>query len=140
MTTDTKRHATARHRFSFSEAARFASRALGTGTAFVLACATVVVWAVAGPFLGYSDSWQLTINTGTTVITFLMVFLIQNTQNREAQVTQLKLDELIRSIEAARNKLIDLEDGDDEDLAAMRQEFESLRDQVGAARKAIGRS
>jgi low affinity Fe/Cu permease len=125
--------------FGFSHAARFASGVLGSGAAFVTACAAVVVWAVAGPFVGYSDSWQLAINTGTTLVTFLMVFLIQNTQNREAQATQLKLDELIRSIKRARNKLIDLENSDDDDLAAVQREFEALKEQVDRARRATER-
>ncbi len=87
----------------------------------------IAAWALAGPFVGYSDSWQLAINTGTSVVTFLMVFLIQNTQSREAQATQLKLDELIRSIESARNELINVENGDDGDLAALQREFEALK-------------
>jgi low affinity Fe/Cu permease len=122
--------------FGFNHFARLASGVLGSAPAFAVACAVVAAWALAGPFVGYSDSWQLAINTGTTVVTFLMVFLIQNTQNREAQATQLKLDELIRSIESARNKLIALENGDDEDLAAVQREFEALKARVDQAGRA----
>ncbi len=113
--------------FGFSHFARLASRVMASGAAFTAACTVVAAWALAGPFVGYSDSWQLAINTGTTVVTFLMVFLIQNTQSREAQATQLKLDELIRSIESARNELINVENGDDGDLAALQREFEALK-------------
>src|SRR5919109_1073418 len=101
---------------SFGDIARRASNAVGSGAAFILACGVVLVWAFTGPFFGYSDTWQLVINTGTTIITFLIVFLIQHTQNRDARATHLKLDELIRSLKAARNKLIDLEDCTDAEL------------------------
>jgi low affinity Fe/Cu permease len=100
---------------------------VGSPTAFVAAIATVVLWAVVGPIFHYSDTWQLTINTGTTIITFLMVFLIQNTQNRDSQVIQLKLDELIRSVELARNELVDMEDLSDEELHRLQVQFEALR-------------
>ena len=114
-------------RLSFSDLARVASKALGSGTAFIIACAVVLIWALTGPLFGYSDAWQLVINTGTTIITFLMVFLIQNSQNRDARATQLKLDELIRSINEARNKLIDLENCTDEELDNLQREFEKLK-------------
>src|SRR5690242_1242685 len=94
---------------SFSSFARGCAAALGSAWAFALACASIVVWGLTGPLFGYSDGWQLTINTGTTIVTFLMVFLIQNTQNRDGRALQLKLDELIRSTKDARNRLIDLE-------------------------------
>lgn len=94
---------------SFASFARRAANACGSPWAFCLACAIIVVWAASGPFLGYSDAWQLTINTGTTIVTFLMVFLIQNTQNRDSSAAQLKLDELIRVTERAHNSLIGLE-------------------------------
>ena len=113
---------------NFSSIARVASGALGSPWAFVLACAVVIVWAVTGPYFEYADAWQLVINTGTTIITFLMVFLIQHTQNRDARAFHLKLDELIRSTNAARNKLIDLESCTDQELDDMQKEFEKLRD------------
>jgi low affinity Fe/Cu permease len=92
-----------------SEVARQASQYLGTPFAFATACSVVLLWAVIGPLFGYSDTCQLVINTGTTIVTFLMVFLVQNTQNRDARALHFKLDEILRSIDAARNKLIDLE-------------------------------
>ena len=110
--------------------------AVGRPEAFALAVTTVVLWALLGPSFRYSDTWQLTINTGTTIVTFLMVFLIQNTQNRDAQVMQLKLDELIRAVEAARNELVDMEDLSDEDLRRLQRQFESLRKSAEAARAA----
>jgi low affinity Fe/Cu permease len=116
---------------------RFSQRtalAVGRPEAFALAVATVVVWAVVGPTFNYSDTWQLTINTGTTIITFLMVFLIQNTQNRDAQVMQLKLDELIRAVEQARNELVDMEDLSDEELHLLQHQFEALRKSAEATR------
>jgi low affinity Fe/Cu permease len=112
---------------SFSNIARVASSALGSSWAFMLALAVVVMWGVTGPYFQYADAWQLVINTGTTIITFLMVFLIQHTQNRDARAFHLKLDELIRSINSARNKLIDLENCTDEELDDMQSEFERLR-------------
>ena len=102
------------------------SRALGTPYAFALALFTVVVWALFGPAVGYNDTWQLTINTGTTIVTFLMVFLIQNTQNREARATQIKLDELLRAITEARTNLVNVDELTDEQLAALEQEFRRL--------------
>jgi low affinity Fe/Cu permease len=102
------------------------SRAVGAPWAFVTACLVVVAWAVSGPLFHFSDAWQLTINTGTTIVTFLMVFLIQHTQNRDAQVTQLKLDELIRAVARARNELVDMEELSDEELRRLKKEFERL--------------
>lgn len=118
--------------FDFSDLARRAADALGTSWAFLAACALVLVWAVTGPIFRFSDAWQLVINTGTTIATFLMVFLIQNTQNRDSRALHLKLDELIRSKHAARNQLIDLESCTDQELDALKREFEALRN--GAAR------
>ena len=89
--------------------------------------AIIVVWAATGPLFGFSDTWQLVINTSTTIVTFLMVFLIQNTQNRDAQVMQLKLDELIRAIKEARNNLIDLEEMSEDELRMLEEEFRKLR-------------
>src|SRR2546423_13531596 len=101
--------------------------AIGTPIAFAVAVAVIVMWAVLGPLFHYSDTWQLVINTATTIVTFLVVFLIQNTQNRDAKAIHLKLDELIRAVEAARNRLVDLEDLPEEELARLEQEFRKLR-------------
>jgi low affinity Fe/Cu permease len=113
----------------FGTIARKSSTALGSPWAFILACAVVVVWAVTGPLFGFSETWQLIINTGTTIVTFLMVFLIQNSQNHDARALHLKLDELIRSTNAARNQLIDLEDATDKDLDELQRQFRTLRAQ-----------
>jgi low affinity Fe/Cu permease len=118
---------------SFSDLARTTSNALGSGWAFLVASTAVLVWAITGPLLHYSEGWQLVINTGTTIVTFLMVFLIQNTQNRDARAIHLKLDELIRSMHAARNRLIDLENCTDEELDAVQAEFKKLRTRRHAA-------
>jgi low affinity Fe/Cu permease len=112
---------------NFSEIARQASYQLGTPYAFAAACGLVVLWAVTGPIFSYSDTWQLVINTGTTIVTFLMVFLVQNTQNRDARALHLKLDEILRSIDAARNKLINLENCTDDELDKMERQFKALR-------------
>src|SRR5262245_13514578 len=111
----------------FAELARWAACALGTPGAFLLACATIVIWAVTGPLFGYSDTWQLIINTGTTIVTFLMVFVVQNTQNRDARALHLKLDELLRSIKPARNRLIDLENCTDEEINELEKQFRRLK-------------
>ena len=103
------------------------SVAVGSPWAAVLAMATIVIWAATGPIFGFSDTWQLVINTSTTIITFLMVFLIQNTQNRDAHAMQLKLDELIRAIKEARNNLIDLEEMSEDELRTLEEEFRKLR-------------
>lgn len=113
----------------FRRFANTASRGLGTPHAFVIAVLVVVVWAVTGPLFHFSDSWQLVINTGTTVVTFLMVFLIQATQNRDATALHLKLDELIRSTREARNTFAALEDASDDELKRFQDEFKKLRDQ-----------
>src|SRR6267142_6793711 len=101
----------------FRKFAQKTSQAVGTSWAFILAVLIIVVWGATGPIFHYSDTWQLVINTGTTIITFLMVFLIQNTQNRDAKAFHLKLDELIRGVKGARTGLVNLEDLSDEDLA-----------------------
>ena len=109
---------------------RFATRTsewVGTPTAFVMGLTLIVLWGLTGPVFHYSDSWQLVINTGTTIITFLMVFLIQNTQNRDAKAIHLKLDELIRGLQGARNHLVDLENMTDAELDALQEEFARLR-------------
>ena len=116
---------------------RKATEWTGTSLAFALAAGTIVVWLVTGPIFQFSDTWQLVINTGTTIVTFLMVFLIQSTQNRDARALHLKLDELIRSINAARNKLIDLENCTDEELDKVQREFARLKAQ---GRISAGRS
>ena len=108
---------------SFARAAQWASCQAGRSWAFVTAFAVVLVWAATGPLFGFSDTWQLVINTGTTIITFLMVFLIQHTQNRDTQAIHVKLDELIRATKGAHNRLIALEDQSEEDLAEARQEL-----------------
>lgn len=110
----------------FRKLAHAASEAAGTAWAFILAATVIVVWAFTGPLFGFSDTWQLVINTGTTVLTFLMVFLIQNTQNREAKALHLKLDELIFSIKGARNAMMNLDDLSDEELARLHGEFQRL--------------
>jgi low affinity Fe/Cu permease len=113
----------------FRHFAAWASEVVASPLAFLLACALVVGWAASGPLFGYSDTWELVINTGTTIVTFLIVFLIQNAQNREAKVTQLKLDELIRAVAAARTGLVGLEHLDDEELAKLEEQFEAIRSQ-----------
>ena len=111
----------------FADVARHASVALGSPWAFTIACLSVLAWGLAGAFFNFSDAWQLVINTGTTIATFLMVFLLQNTQNRDAKALHLKLDELIRSTKAARNRLIDLEDCTEQELDELQREFERVR-------------
>jgi low affinity Fe/Cu permease len=112
---------------AFRIAARKTSSVLGTAWAFMGAVTVIVIWGLTGHIFHYSDTWQLIINTGTTIVTFLMVFLIQNTQNRDSKAIQLKLDELIRSLAGARNRLMDLETLSDEDLDKFQKEFEHLR-------------
>ena len=112
------------HGWSFSEIARGTACALGSSTAFVLACGTILVWAATGPIFRYSDTWQLIINTGTTIVTFLMVFLIQNTQNRDGAAIQAKLDELIRA-SAAQNRYIGIEQLTEEELDELRHRCEA---------------
>jgi low affinity Fe/Cu permease len=112
--------------------ARFAQRVshvTGRPIIFVSALAIILIWAVSGPLFGYSDTWQLVINTGTTIITFLMVFVIQNTQNRDTAAMHIKIDELIRVTSRARNVLIDLEELDEGDLEALRKDFEQLAEE-----------
>src|SRR5262244_3135926 len=116
----------------FARFARWVERQVGRSATFVLAIAVVVLWAASGPLFGWSDTWQLVINTGTTIVTFLMVFVIQNTQTRDTQAMQLKLDELIRVNETARNSLIDLEDMSEVDVEQMKTAFAALAS-VGTA-------
>jgi len=100
---------------------------LGSAWAFTAAVLAILVWILTGPTFHFSDTWQLIINTATTIVTFLMVFLIQNTQNRDAKAMHLKLDEVIRALKGARNQLVDLEDLSDEDLKKLEQQFQRLR-------------
>jgi len=110
----------------FRKFAQKASAAVGSSWSFILAVLLIVIWALTGPIFKYSDTWQLVINTGTTIITFLMVFLIQNTQNRDAKAIHLKLDELIKSAKGARNKMVNLEDLSDEEMEKLVAEFKKL--------------
>ena len=122
---------------AFRVFARTSSNVLGSAWAFAGAIFIIVVWALTGPTFHFSDTWQLIINTGTTIVTFLMVFLIQNTQNRDAKATQLKLDEIIRALKGARNQLVDLENMSDEDMKKLGEQFKRLREK--AERRAISR-
>jgi low affinity Fe/Cu permease len=108
---------------------------VGRSEAFLTAVCVVAAWALTGPLFHFSDTWQLVINTGTTIVTFLMVFLIQNTQNRDAHAMHLKLDELIRANKNARNALLGLESMNDQELDRLQREFEDLRDKVVHVRK-----
>src|SRR3954454_16632799 len=108
---------------------------VGSPIAFLVSALAIVVWASLGPHYQYSDTWQLIINTGTTIITFLMVFLIQNTQNRDARAIHLKLDELIRGMKGARNKLVDLENCSEEELKEIEEEFKRFRERHEAKRQ-----
>src|SRR5437773_3673094 len=122
----------------FRKFAQTVSTVVGSSWAFILAVAIVVVWAATGPLFRFSDTWQLVINTGTTIITFLMVFLIQNTQNRDAKAIHLKLDELIRGVEGARNRLVDLEDLTDEELENLQEQFEHIRARAAQGKDVSG--
>ena len=113
-------------KLSFTRFAKWSAAATGHPRTFILAALVIVVWAVTGPVFHYSDTWQLVINTGTTIITFLMVFLIQNTQNRDTEAIQIKLDELIRAIDGAHNVLLDLEELDDKELNRIKTNYEKL--------------
>src|SRR5262245_40916964 len=113
-------------RSRFARFATAASRAAGRPITFVIAVVSIVIWAASGPFFGFSDTWQLVINTTTTIVTFLMVFLIQNTQNRDAEAMHIKLDELIRALKGAQNTLLDLEDLDEKELDRIRSQYEKL--------------
>jgi low affinity Fe/Cu permease len=121
-----KKHTSLRDRFHHF--AHLTSNAVGSPGAFLLAFATVLIWGLTGPLFGYSDTWQLVINTGTTIITFIMVFLIQSTQNRDAKAVHLKLDELIHALHGARNKLVALEDMSEEELDKLSEQFAKMRE------------
>ena len=110
----------------YSRFAKAAAHFCGRPKTFTLAAAVILVWAVTGPIFSFSDTWQLVINTGTTIVTFLMVFLIQNTQNRDTEAIQIKLDELIRATQGAHNALLDLEELEEEELDQFRRKYEAL--------------
>src|ERR1700746_1369178 len=113
----------------FARFARWVERQVGRSSTFLLAIAVVVLWAASGPIFGWSDTWQLVINTGTTIVTFLMVLVIQNTQTRDTQAMQLKLDEMIPGNETARNSLINLEEMSEADLERLKAPFATLSNQ-----------
>jgi low affinity Fe/Cu permease len=117
-----------RIRDAFHVFARTSSSVLGSAWSFIVALLIILVWGVTGPMFHFSDTWQLIINTGTTIVTFLMVFLIQNTQNRDSKALHLKLDELLRANRAARNTLVDLENMSDTELQELQEEFARLRE------------
>ena len=116
----------------FTRAASAVSTAAGSPWAFLTAAGVVLVWAVTGPIFNFSSDWQLVINTGTTIVTFLMVFLIQNTQNRDAKAIHLKLDELLRGVKGARTSMVDLENLSDEELKKLQEQFQRLREKQNA--------
>src|ERR671910_3071321 len=120
----------------FSRLAKLTARITGKPVTFMIAVSVVAAWAVTGPLFGFSDTWQLVINTGTTIITFLMVFLIQNTQNRDSEAMQVKLDELIHVTKGAQNALLDLEELEDEELDRIRDGYEKIAERArGELRK-----
>jgi low affinity Fe/Cu permease len=121
---------------SFTRIANWTASAAGHPQSFVFACLIIVVWGATGPIFGFSDTWQLVINTGTTIVTFLMVFLIQNTQNRDTEAIQVKLDELIRATQGAHNALLDLEELEEQSLDAFRKKYQAL---ASAARAELRR-
>src|SRR5215216_6414586 len=123
----------------FTRTAKWASRAAGRPMTFTIALAIILIWAITGPIFKFSDTWQLVINTGTTIITFLMVFLIQNTQNRDTEALQIKLDELIRAVESAHNAMLDLEELDDDELDTIRKDYLDLAKTARAELKSRGR-
>jgi low affinity Fe/Cu permease len=114
----------------FTRFAKWTARATGHPSAFICAVSVIVTWAVTGPIFGFSDTWQLVINTGTTIVTFLMVFLIQNTQNRDSQALQVKLDELIRVMKGAHNALLNLEELDEKELDLIRVDYVKLAEEA----------
>ena len=126
-----------RIRDAFGVFARKTSGVLGSAWAFVAAILVIIIWAMTGPTFHYSDTWQLIINTGTTIVTFLMVFLIQNTQNRDSKAVHLKLDELIRALGGARDNLVDLEKLSDDELKKLELEFEKVRKKAEGSAKQV---
>jgi low affinity Fe/Cu permease len=125
---------------AFTRFANAVARQSGRPLTSILALLTIVVWALTGPLFGFSDTWQLVINTGTTIVTFLMVFVIQNTQTRDTQALQIKLDELIRATEGAHNALLDLEELDQEELDEIRRDYENLAEAARRELEARGES
>src|SRR6478672_9312138 len=123
-----------RHQHWFALFAKKVERFTGHPLTFISAVALIAIWGITGPIFGYSDTWQLVINTGTTIVTFLMVFLIQNSQNRDTGAIQTKLDELIRALEGAHNALLDLEELDEAEIEHIRRDYRKL---AAKARKAI---
>jgi low affinity Fe/Cu permease len=114
----------------FTRFAKWASRATGRPGTFIGAVLIILLWAITGPIFDFSDTWQLVINTSTTIVTFLMVFLIQNTQNRDTEAMQIKLDELIRAVSSAQNTMMDLEELDEKELDEIRAEYEKLAEKA----------
>ena len=114
----------------FGRLARLTAHAMGQPAAFGTALAVIILWAISGPIFGFSDTWQLIINTGTTIITFLMVFIIQNTQNRDAEAMHIKLDELIRAMDQAQNALLNLEELEEDDLERIRANYLRLAERA----------
>ena len=122
----------------FTRFSTVAARPTGRPATFMLAVVIVLVWGITGPLFGFSDTWQLVINTGTTIVTFLMVFLIQNTQNRDSEAMHVKMDELIRALEGAHNALLDLEELDDEELDKVRLRYRKIAEKARASIEAGG--
>lgn len=123
----------------FRKFAHKVSHLVGTSWAFVIALLIIVVWGVTGPIFRFSDTWQLVINTGTTIITFLMVFLIQNTQNRQETAIQIKLDELLKGVKGARTSLVDIEELSDEELERLHKQFEELHKRLDKTHETSGK-
>jgi low affinity Fe/Cu permease len=119
-------HPSSKHHDAFGSIAAGTARMAGSRWAFLAALGTVVIWGATGPFFGFSELWQLVINTGTTIVTFLMVFLIQNAQNRESKAVHLKLDELIRAVKTAKNEIIDIESLTEEELDRLAQRYHQI--------------
>ena len=119
-----------RPRSLFTRFAKWTARATGRPSSFLVAAGVILAWAVTGPLFDYSNTWQLVINTGTTIVTFLMVFLIQNTQNRDSEAIQVKLDELIRAVKGAHNALLDLEELEEAELDRIHARYEKLAERA----------